>query len=82
MNQINWHRLFGLTLMDLFADSNYLVELEKELSLNKPYLDVVIIRTTTGNPLTETPVGLEQLTEHNLLTYKSLREPLIVIIES
>ncbi len=76
MNKINWHRLFGLTLMDLFTDSNYLVELEKELSLNKQYLDIVIIRKTTGQPLTETPVGLEQLTEHNLLTYKSLREPL------
>ena len=76
MNKINWHRLFGLTLMDLLTGSNYQVELEKELSVKKQYLDVVIIRKTTGKPLMEIPVGLEQLTEHNLLTYKSLREPL------
>ncbi len=76
MSKINWHRLFGLTLMDLFADSNYQVELEKELSLKKQYLDVVIMRKTRGNPLKEIPVGLDNLTEHNLLTYKSLREPL------
>ncbi len=76
MTKINWHRLFGLTLIDLFTDSNYQVELEKELSLKKQYLDVVIIRKTTGNPLTNLPVGFEPLTEHNLLTYKSLREPL------
>ena len=76
MKKINWHRLFGLTLMDWLAGSNYQVELEKELSLKKQYLDVVIIRKTTGKPLTEIPVGLETLNEHNLLTYKSLREPL------
>jgi len=35
MTKINWHRLFGLTLMDLFTGSNYQVELEKELSLKK-----------------------------------------------
>lgn len=45
--------------MDLLANSNYQVELEKELSLKKQYLDVVIIRKTLGNPLTEIPVGLE-----------------------
>jgi hypothetical protein len=33
MKKINWHRLFGLTLMDWLAGSNYQVELEKELSL-------------------------------------------------
>ena len=76
MTRIHWHRLFGLTLMDLLVNSNYQVELEKELSLKKQYLDVVIIRKTLGNPLLEMPDGLEQLAEHNLLTYKSLREPL------
>ena len=76
MTKINWHRLFGLTLMDLFTDSNYQVELEKELSLKKQYLDIVIMRRTGGKPLKQLPVGLDNLTEHNLLTYKSLREPL------
>jgi hypothetical protein len=76
MSKINWHRLFGLTLIDWFTDSNYQVELERELSLKKQYLDVVIIRKTHGNPLTQIPAGLDNLTEHNLLTYKSLQEPL------
>ncbi len=73
---IQWHRVFGLTLMDVLADSNYEVELEKELSLKKQYLDVVIIRRKTGESLLDMPVGLEPLAAHNLLTYKSLREPL------
>jgi len=76
IEEIDWHRLFGLTLIDSFIDSNYTVELEKELSIKKQYLDVVILKKTTGEPLDEVPAGLENLTQHNLLTYKSLREPL------
>jgi hypothetical protein len=76
MSKINWHRLFGLSLIDLFTDTNYQVELEKELSLKKQYIDVVILKQTQGIPLTNPPVGLNSLREHNLLTYKSLHEPL------
>jgi hypothetical protein len=76
MAEIDWHRLFGLVLMDLFIDSNCAVELEKELSIKKQYLDIVIIKKTTGEPLDEIPTGLENLAQHNLLTYKSLWEPL------
>ena len=74
--KINWHRLFGLTLIDLFTHSNYHVELEKDLSLKKQFLDVVIIEKTNGKPVEQLPDGLEYLSTHNLLTYKSLREPL------
>ncbi|NJO16880.1 MAG: hypothetical protein HC877_14400 [Thioploca sp.] len=76
MSKINWHRLFGITLMDFVTDSNYHVELEHEVSLKKQYLDIVIIKQHPGRPLTPIPDGLEQLSQHNLLTYKSLREPL------
>ncbi len=76
MTKINWHRLFGLTLMDLLTDSPYQVELEKELSLKKQYLDVVIVRKMSGATTVALPIGLENLTEHNLITYKSLRESL------
>ncbi|OAD22148.1 hypothetical protein THIOM_002062 [Candidatus Thiomargarita nelsonii] len=31
--QIDWHRTFGLTLTDFFTDSNFQVELEKELTV-------------------------------------------------
>jgi hypothetical protein len=73
---IDWHHLFGLTLTDYLTDSNYQVELEKSLSLQQQYLDVVIIKKSEGKPLVEVPDGLEDLSEHNLLTYKSLWEPL------
>ena len=76
MTKINWHRLFGLTLMDLLTDSAYQVELEKELSIKKQYLDVVIVRKMSDTDSAKLPVGLENLTQHNLLTYKSLRESL------
>jgi hypothetical protein len=40
---IHWHRLFGLTLCDLFSYTPYHVELEKDLTLKQQFLDVVII---------------------------------------
>ncbi len=39
----DWHRLFGLTLIDYFLDSPYVVELETDLSVTEQLLDVVII---------------------------------------
>ncbi len=74
MTKINWHRLFGLTLMNLLSDSPYQVELEKEVSLKKQFLDVVIVRKNAEVVNFELPIGLENLAEHNLLSYKSLRE--------
>jgi hypothetical protein len=44
VNFIKWHRLFGIMLIDFFTDSNYKVELEKDLSIKQQYLDVVIIK--------------------------------------
>jgi hypothetical protein len=72
---IDWHRLFGLALTDFFADSPFMVELEKDLSLKKQMLDVVILRKKDGKMEEELPDGLENLADHNLLSYKSLREP-------
>ncbi len=73
---IDWHRLFGLTLTDYFTDSCYKVEMEKDLSIKQQLLDVLIIEQRSGNQITEPPDGLENLGRHNLLTYKSLRQPL------
>lgn len=74
---LEWHRLLGLTLMDFFTDSPYRVELEKDLSLRQQLLDVAIIRQeANGQMPAEVPDGLENLTRHNLLTYKSMRQPL------
>jgi len=73
---INWHRLFGLTLTDYFTDSAYRVETEKDLSVKQQRLDVLIIEQEAERPLPEPPDGLENLARHNLMTYKSLRQPL------
>ncbi|MBI1928732.1 hypothetical protein HYR99_31365 [Candidatus Poribacteria bacterium] len=71
---IRWHRLFGLALTDLFTDSPFRVELEKDLSLKQQLLDVVIIRKGEGQFQETLPDGLENLAEHNLLSYKSMQE--------
>jgi len=69
--KIPWHRLFGLTLIDLFTGSSFSVELEKDLSLKQQFLDVVIIEKMSGEPTPELPDGFEDLAAHNLVTYKS-----------
>jgi hypothetical protein len=77
-----WHRVFGLALVDLFADAPWVVELELELelALKSQLLDVAIIearapsRSVQSSP--ELPDGLENLRPHNLLTYKSHHEAL------
>jgi len=73
---IEWHRLFGLALIDFFHGSGYQVELEKDLSIQKQLLDVVIIEKKSREPLEEVPDGLENLAAHNLLTYKSHKDTL------
>ena len=73
----DWHRLFGLTLTDVFQDTPWRVELEKDLALQRQLLDVVIIeRISPGSAAVDLPDGLGNLRAHNLLTYKSKREPL------
>ena len=73
---LDWHRMFGLTLVDLFTDSPFEVELEKDLSIKQQWLDVVILRKGLGEIAEALPDGLENLAEHNLLSYKSFREGL------
>lgn len=72
----NWHRLFGLFLIDFFTNSPYAVELEKDLSIRQQWLDVVVLRKMPGVLQRRLPDGLDGLADHNLLTYKSLHEPL------
>ncbi|OEU49836.1 MAG: hypothetical protein BA861_02780 [Desulfobacterales bacterium S3730MH5] len=70
--KINWHRLFGLLLMDYFSDRGFSVELEKDLSLKRQYLDVVILEHRDQRvDLSGICDGFDNLSRHNLLTYKS-----------
>src|SRR5438876_2396389 len=73
---MDWHRLFGLVLTDFFPGSPFVVELEKDLSLKKQLLDVVILRRHSGRLPTRLPDGLQDLAAHNLITFKSHQEPL------
>lgn len=75
-SRINWHRLFGVALLDFFTGTPFVVELEKDLSLKRQFLDVVILRKEPGEFAGRLPDGLENLADHNLLSYKSLREAL------
>jgi len=77
LNMIPWHRAFGFTLTDFFWNTNYKVELEKDLSLKQQFLDAIIIEQTRSNPPPEAlPDGFDNLSTHNLISYKSLREPM------
>jgi hypothetical protein len=73
---LNWHRFFGLILIDFFSDSPFVVELEKDLSIKKQLLDIVILRKEEGAFNKRLPDGFENLTRHNLITFKSHQETL------
>jgi len=72
----DWHRLFGLLLTDFFTDSPFAVEIERDLSAQQQFLDVVILRRGRGRFTEHLPDGLDNLAEHNLITFKSHHEAL------
>ena len=72
----DWHRLFGLLLIDYFTGSPFTVEVERDLSAQQQLLDVVILRRGRGRFAGRLPDGLDGLAAHNLITFKSHREAL------
>jgi hypothetical protein len=72
----DWHRLFGLLLTDLFSGSPFVVEVERDLSVQQQLLDVAIVRRGRGRFAGRLPDGLESLRPHNLMTFKSHHEAL------
>jgi hypothetical protein len=72
----DWHRLFGLLLTDFFTGSPFVVEVERDLSVQQQRLDVVIVRRGRGRFAGRLPDGLEGLRRHNLLSFKSHHEAL------
>ncbi len=72
----DWHRLFGLLLTDFFTGSPFTVEVERDLSQQQQFLDVVILRRGRGRFVGRLPDGLNGLAAHNLITFKSHREAL------
>ena len=75
---IAWHRILGTALAEEFAGSPFAVDTELDLSFRQQRLDILIIRKLPGAYSGQLPDGLEGLADHNLITYKSLHEPLDV----
>jgi hypothetical protein len=71
-----WHRLFGLLLTDFFHGSPFSVEIERDLSLQQQFIDVVIVRRGRGRFAGRLPDGFDELRPHNLVTFKSHHEAL------
>jgi hypothetical protein len=63
-------------LIDFFTGSPFEVETEKDLSIKQQLLDVVILRKRKGRFSGRLPDGLDNLTTHNLITFKSHHEAL------
>ena len=72
----DWHRLFGIVLTELFDASDWEVIRELDLSIKQQLLDIVIVRRRRGHTTPVLPDGFGPLADYNLLTYKSLHEPL------
>jgi hypothetical protein len=72
----DWHRLFGMLLTDFFTDSPFVVDVERDLSEQQQFLDVVIVRRRRGKFGGALPDGMTDLAEHNLITFKSFQEAL------
>jgi hypothetical protein len=72
----DWHRLFGLLLTDFFTGLPFTVEVERDLSQQQQFLDVVIVRRGRGRVALRLPDGLDDLAKHNLITFKSHHEAL------
>lgn len=71
-----WHRLFGLSWTDFFRGLPVTVEPEKDLSVKKQLLDVVLIRKEPGVLSCRLPDGFEDLAGWNLVSFKSHQEKL------
>lgn len=71
-----WHRLFGLSWIDFFRGMPVTVESEKDLSVRKQLLDIVVIRKEPGALICRLPDGFENLASYNLISFKSHQEKL------
>ncbi|MBY0528155.1 MAG: hypothetical protein K2R98_32465 [Gemmataceae bacterium] len=71
-----FHHLFGLTWIDFFRDSSMTVAEDTDLSHKQQFIDVVLVRQSSGPMPRPLPDGFEDLANHNLVTFKSYREAL------
>ncbi|WP_435183934.1 hypothetical protein ACRYJJ_03750 [Cylindrospermopsis raciborskii G7] len=74
----DWHRLLGMFMTVHFYNSPYEVEVEKDLTIRKQLLDIIIIKRYKDSGFNLYPAGLENMSKHNLISYKSIHESFTV----
>jgi hypothetical protein len=72
----DWYRLFGLLLKDFFSGSPIMVEVERDLSVQQQFLDMVIVRRSRGRFAGPLPDGLQGLRTNNRMSCKTHHEAL------
>lgn len=76
VERLEWHRLLGAFLKDHLDGQPLTVEVEVDLSLQQQLLDVAVVRRGPGPVTVALPDGLDDLGDHNLISFKSHREAL------
>ena len=71
----DWHRLFRLLRTDFFSGSPFVVEVERDLSVQQQLLDVVVVRRGRGHFAGRLPDGLEDLAACPLAGARTQHEP-------
>ena len=66
-----WHRLFGLSWTDFFRGLPVTVEPEKDLSVKKQLLDILLIRKDAQTLDCRLPDGFEDLGTYNLVSFSA-----------
>jgi hypothetical protein len=64
---IEWHKILGMALVDFFSNTNYLVEIEKELKIPQ-FLDCLVVnkvKDTNENDSLVLPDGMESLSTND-----------------
>jgi hypothetical protein len=69
-----WHRILGLTLSDYFYGTDFKVEMEKDLSLKRQLLDILVIEQSPNAVIENPAAGLHDMARFNLASYKSFQE--------
>jgi hypothetical protein len=73
---IKWHRILGHALRDYFSDTCYSVGIDRDINFPQ-FIDTLIVEEHEGKKSDDTFLkGFENLSKYNLITYKSLRQPL------
>ena len=71
-----WHHLFGLLMTKAFEDFPLEIHLEKDLSVQQQFLDILIITNEEPAKMDTSalPDGFDNLSYYNLISYKSHQE--------